>query len=1044
MKLSAAIIFSLLFSNCINAQTCITCDANIPLNAGLVFCVDYNNQTTTDKINGFTASVINSPGFTVDHYLKPNSAVSFNGTNTLLRYGDILDSIFSKNPVATFSIAGWAKTNTISPIQGDNVIIAKSSGGAFGPYQWYIVHEFDGKVGGLVSYALASSVDFTEKKSPTVIPINTWFHFVLTYDGNAAAMVDRINFYVNTTTGVISRNAGPGGTTLNNTAQEVTVGGTYDPANQNPVNIYNGIVDDIRIYNRALTIAEVNTLYYGITPNIPHPPDITLCKNDSVTLKSGGGTSYLWTPSAGLNSTTDSIVRAKPAVSTQYIVAVESGSCTVYDTVQVNINNNCCKPALSVADPNLLKLYIPVQASADDYAPVPATTHLEGSTLLTTDRYGNLNSAYDFTNSLTDIIRVDTASKLSFDASTSFSVQAWVNPQSIRTTDSRILSLFSNNELALSYGGTLADPGKVKFLDFDSTTLTNTMLITSDSVLAPNQWSHLVLSINRTKPEATLYINGRRAGSSVGANSVLSNAGMSIGNHRNTGSGFNGLIDDVRIYNIALDSNQAYSLYRDDKIRILSNDTLLCDPGTVPIKTYGMATSFIWTPTVGLSNASSLNPFASPATTTKYKLTVNNGSCSSSDSINIIISNILPDAGIDGSICPGDSIQLTASGGLSYRWLMNPSLTDTSVNNPYAKPTVTEKYYVLVSDGYCEKMDSVTITVANALTTTAGPDLSMCFGDSVQLQATGGSSFSWQPATWLSQPDIADPKASPPATTTYIVTGTSGFCTGSDTVDVVVNPLPTIDAKPEYYTCYGLPILLDPIITNADQYSWNPTLYLSDPTSNNPVATVTSPVQFTITATNSVTGCINSDSMFVYLSKPNADFTVTPTYGNIPLEVITKNLSTPLSCTFSWLFDDTIPWNTSDFEPIYTYYFSGERFIRLIAFDSIGCSDTAWSSLISARDEVKIFIPNIITPNGDNLNDVFEIHYNPMQIKSMEGVIWDRWGAKAYEFSMPGGVWWNGKVDNIIAFDGVFVYEIVAFDIYNKKHKFKGNLTVLR
>ncbi|MFA6515489.1 MAG: T9SS type A sorting domain-containing protein, partial [Bacteroidia bacterium] len=51
---------------------------------------------------------------------------------------------------------------------------------------------------------------------------------------------------------------GPGGTTTNNTTQEVTIGGTY--LSGNPVNGYNGSMDEIRIYDYVLSLGEIDTL----------------------------------------------------------------------------------------------------------------------------------------------------------------------------------------------------------------------------------------------------------------------------------------------------------------------------------------------------------------------------------------------------------------------------------------------------------------------------------------------------------------------------------------------------------------------------------------------------------------------------------------------------------------------------------------------------------------------------------------------------------------------------------------------------------------
>ncbi|HKK43810.1 MAG TPA: hypothetical protein VJ963_15445, partial [Bacteroidales bacterium] len=72
----------------------------------------------------------------------------------------------------------------------------------------------------------------------------------------------------------------------------------------------------------------------------------------------------------------------------------------------------------------------------------------------------------------------------------------------------------------------------------------------------------------------------------------------------------------------------------------------------------------------------------------------------------------------------------------------------------------------------------------------AGPDVSICKGSSVTLNGSGGDTYSWSPATGLSNPNIQDPLASPSVTTTYTLTATRGSCISTDQVTVTVNQVP--------------------------------------------------------------------------------------------------------------------------------------------------------------------------------------------------------------------------------------------------------------
>ena len=82
------------------------------------------------------------------------------------------------------------------------------------------------------------------------------------------------------------------------------------------------------------------------------------------------------------------------------------------------------------------------------------------------------------------------------------------------------------------------------------------------------------------------------------------------------------------------------------------------------------------------------------------------------------------------------------------------------------------------------------------VTADAGEDVDICLGDATQLNATGGTSYFWQPKDFLSNPYIANPVASPTQTITYTVTvENDDGCTDTDEVTVTVHELPDANAS---------------------------------------------------------------------------------------------------------------------------------------------------------------------------------------------------------------------------------------------------------
>ena len=93
-------------------------------------------------------------------------------------------------------------------------------------------------------------------------------------------------------------------------------------------------------------------------------------------------------------------------------------------------------------------------------------------------------------------------------------------------------------------------------------------------------------------------------------------------------------------------------------------------------------------------------------------------------------------------------------------------------------------------------------------------------------------------------------------------------------------------------------------------------------------------------------------------------------------------------------------------------------------------------------------VPNVFSPNGDNINDYFNI-FTDRSIESIDLLqIFDRWGDLVYESKnfAPNGISgaWNGEVNGQKALPAVYVYLFLFRDKTGKHFKASGNLTLLR
>ena len=164
-----------------------------------------------------------------------------------------------------------------------------------------------------------------------------------------------------------------------------------------------------------------------------------------------------------------------------------------------------------------------------------------------------------------------------------------------------------------------------------------------------------------------------------------------------------------------------------------------------------------------------------------------------------VLPGVTATAGPDILACPGDSLQLSASGGVSYSWFPTFGLSDPNSPNPSHVVTGTRTYVVTVFDQFgCSDTDTLVVTQQASPNTWAGQDQTISYpGDSVQLTGNGGTTFLWSPSTGLSCTTCQNPMASPDTTTTYVLTSTNANgCSRSDQVTVFVNIVSVDDALP--------------------------------------------------------------------------------------------------------------------------------------------------------------------------------------------------------------------------------------------------------
>ncbi len=254
-------------------------------------------------------------------------------------------------------------------------------------------------------------------------------------------------------------------------------------------------------------------------------------------------------------------------------------------------------------------------------------------------------------------------------------------------------------------------------------------------------------------------------------------------------------------------------------LKILTNDTVLCSYDSLQLSATG-ALNYNWTPNLFLSNASIADPVAKPTQDITYYLEGSiHPKCVQRDSVTLLITKTDGPSLIgDTILCEGDSIKLTANSiyATSYFWSNNDTSAVITVNktgNYWVKTKVNNCY------GGVDTVDIVFYPYPELQILTN--DTIVCEGAIVSLRTTGASTYNWSPSHGLSNPNVANPIATPDKSITYYITGSIyEQCKRTDSINIQVLTVEAPRLRSDTTLCEGDTLVLYAGI-NAPQYLWS-------------------------------------------------------------------------------------------------------------------------------------------------------------------------------------------------------------------------------
>ncbi|MFT5970543.1 MAG: gliding motility-associated-like protein, partial [Flavobacteriales bacterium] len=461
---------------------------------------------------------------------------------------------------------------------------------------------------------------------------------------------------------------------------------------------------------------------------------------------------------------------------------------------------------------------------------------------------------------------------------------------------------------------------------------------------------------------------------------------------------------------------------------VFSNDTSATS--AVSVSTYGMHI-FTWTET--------------------------NGPCTDNATVSIwFFQQPMANAGTTANFCAlNGNLSATASVG-NGEWtgpigatFGTPFMANTTVNIA-ALGYGTYTFYWTEANDICVDTDAVIINFYEQPVANAGTNDTIC-GLSTNMNGSANVGL----GTWTStDPQVIFSNVNDSISGvivpnygcyTFIWTLVNGTCTDQDQVTLCFYQVPTPNAGPDdrfcgdFYTFKAQPAL------GFGSWSGPSGAIYSDVTNENSTIDISSVglgiYEFYWKDSNVI--CVTIDTVeLMFLPAPvvNCNCNNDTIYSDDPIFYFSDYSSR--ASQWDWNFGDGTGSNQRN--PSHTYTELGTFDVSLRIWDQFGC-DSIHYCKITVENNLRVFIANAFTPDGDNINETFGPKVRGHFPDTYNFKIYDRWGKLVFESSFPGREWDGTIMDSkITSQQGVYSYRLTYTDYTGQEHLRKGSITLIR
>ncbi len=321
----------------------------------------------------------------------------------------------------------------------------------------------------------------------------------------------------------------------------------------------------------------------------------------------------------------------------------------------------------------------------------------------------------------------------------------------------------------------------------------------------------------------------------------------------------------------------------------------------------------------------------------------------------------------------------------------------------------------------------------------AGADATYCL-DPVQIGGPprAGFSYRWSPAAGLSDPNIANPYASPNTTTNYVLTTRSagGGCATNDTVQVFSRAVDTslqVLGKVEYCQGSGDSTIL--IVRSTDSIQWYRD-NLPIPGATGQRLRVVRSGTYSAQMFNSF-GCgRGTRSIRVVIEPPRPGIRYPDRYAiaDLPLELQARDFG----LTTAWTPATSLS-SAAIARPVFTG--RNDQQYQITLTTRAGCV-TVDTLLVRVVPKVEIYVPSAFTPNKDGLNDL--LLPTGMGLKELRYFrVYNRWGQLLFQTTAE-GTGWDGRINGVEVPSQVVVWSVEGLGLDGQTHQRKGTAMLIR